>query len=192
MDADTQHGAVREGRRRPGSAGLRLAKLMTAELVFRELKKGAITLDTPFDVSEARLEDRVAAGRSMFARVNTSIRVEDLLRGLIVQSGNDAAIALAEGLGGSEENFAAMMNVRAAELGMTKSHFTDSWGGADPAQVVSARDMATLAEHLIKTYPELLSFLRREGVHLEQDPAAQPQSDPVHRRQCATASRSAT
>jgi D-alanyl-D-alanine carboxypeptidase (penicillin-binding protein 5/6) len=130
---------------------------MTAELVFRDLKKGAITLDTPFYISEHAWKAG-SSGTSMFARVNTKIRVEDLLRGLIVQSGNDAAIALAEGLGGSEPNFAAMMNVRASEIGLTKSHFTDSWGSPDPAQQVTARDMAVLAEHLIKTYPEYYHF----------------------------------
>ncbi len=134
-----------------------VSKLMTAELVFRELKKGAITLDTPFGVSE-RAWRAGSHGTSMFARVNSSIRVEDLLRGLIVQSGNDAAITLAEGLAGSEENFVGMMNVRAGELGLTKSHFTDSWGGDDPAQRVTARDMATLAEHLVATYPDFYHF----------------------------------
>jgi serine-type D-Ala-D-Ala carboxypeptidase (penicillin-binding protein 5/6) len=134
-----------------------IAKLMTAELVFRDLKKGVITLDTPIYVSE-RAWKAGSRGTSMFARVNSNIRVEDLLRGLIVQSGNDAAIALAEGLGGSEENFAAMMNVRAGELGLTHSHFTDSWGGPDPAQTVSARDMAKLAAHLIRTYPDYYHF----------------------------------
>jgi D-alanyl-D-alanine carboxypeptidase (penicillin-binding protein 5/6) len=134
-----------------------LVKLMTTEMVFRDLKKGSITLDTPFYISEKAWKTGQSGG-SMFARVNTNIRVEDLLRGLIVQSGNDSAIALAEGLGGSEENFAAMMNVRAAEIGMTKSHFTDSWGGANPAQQVTARDMATLAEYIIKTYPEYYHY----------------------------------
>ncbi len=134
-----------------------VAKLMTAELVFRDLKKGAITLDTPFYISE-RAWHAGSRGTSMFARVNTNIRVEDLLRGLIVQSGNDAAIALAEGLAGSEDNFAAMMNVRAKELGLAKSHFTDSWGGENPAQVITARDMAKLAEYVIRTYPEYYHF----------------------------------
>lgn len=156
MDADTQTVLFEKGADEPVPPAS-LAKLMTAELVFRDLKKGSITLDTPFYISE-RAWKTGQSGGSMFARVNTNIRVEDLLRGLIVQSGNDSAIALAEGLGGSEENFAAMMNVRAAELGMSKSHFTDSWGGANPAQVVSARDMATLAEHLIKTYPEYYHY----------------------------------
>jgi D-alanyl-D-alanine carboxypeptidase (penicillin-binding protein 5/6) len=134
-----------------------LAKLMTAELVFRDLKKGSITLDTQFYISEHAWKTG-SRGGTMFARVNTNVRIEDLLRGLIVQSGNDAAVALAEGLGGSEENFAAMMNVRAAELGMTGSHFTDPWGGENPAQVTTARDMAILAEHIIRTYPDFYHY----------------------------------
>jgi D-alanyl-D-alanine carboxypeptidase (penicillin-binding protein 5/6) len=134
-----------------------LAKLMTADLAFRDLKSGRITLDTQFYVSE-RAWKAAHGGASMFARLGSSIRVEDLLRGLIVQSGADAAVALAEGLGGSEESFAAMMNKEAAELGMTHSHFTDSWGSTDPAQMVSARDMAALAEHILKTYPEYYHF----------------------------------
>jgi serine-type D-Ala-D-Ala carboxypeptidase (penicillin-binding protein 5/6) len=134
-----------------------VAKLMTAELAFRDLKAGKITLDTQFTVSE-RAWKTARGGASMFARVGASIRVEDLLRGLIVQSGADAAIALAEGLGGSEESFAAMMNKRAGELGMAQSHFTDSWGSADPAQKVSARDLGKLAEYVIKTYPDYYHF----------------------------------
>jgi D-alanyl-D-alanine carboxypeptidase (penicillin-binding protein 5/6) len=134
-----------------------VAKLLTAELVFRDLKKGAITLDTPFYISEHAWKS--AQGQtSMFARVNTNIRIEDLLRGMIVQHGNDAAIALAEGLGGSEQSFAAMMNARAAEIGMSKSHFTDPWGGPDPSQIVTARDMATLAQYVIRTYPEYYHY----------------------------------
>jgi serine-type D-Ala-D-Ala carboxypeptidase (penicillin-binding protein 5/6) len=156
MDSDTQTVLFEKSADDP-VAPASVSKLMTAELVFRDLKKGAITLDTPFYISE-RAWKAGSRGTSMFARVNTNIRVEDLLRGLIVQSGNDAAIALAEGLGGSEENFAAMMNVRATEIGLTKSHFTDSWGGDNPAQVVSARDMANLAEYVIKTYPEYYHF----------------------------------
>ncbi|WP_294537586.1 D-alanyl-D-alanine carboxypeptidase family protein [uncultured Rhodoblastus sp.] len=156
MDLDSQTILLEKAADDP-VAPASVAKLMTAELVFRDLRKGAITLDTPFYISE-RAWKAGSSGSSMFARVNTKIRVEDLLRGLIVQSGNDAAIALAEGLGGSEENFAAMMNVRALEIGLGKSHFTDAWGSPDPAQVVSARDMATLAAHLIKTYPEYYHY----------------------------------
>jgi serine-type D-Ala-D-Ala carboxypeptidase (penicillin-binding protein 5/6) len=156
MDVDSQTVLLEKAADDP-VAPASVAKLMTAELVFRDLKKGAITLDTPFYISEHAWKTG-SGGTSMFARVNTKIRVEDLLRGLIVQSGNDAAIALAEGLGGSEPNFTAMMNVRATEIGLTRSHFTDSWGSPDPAQLVTARDMAILAEHLIKTYPEYYHF----------------------------------
>jgi serine-type D-Ala-D-Ala carboxypeptidase (penicillin-binding protein 5/6) len=156
MDAGTQTVLFEKGAD-DSVAPASLVKLMTAELVFRDLKKGSITLDTPFYISEKAWKTGQSGG-SMFARVNTNIRVEDLQRGVIVQSGNDAAVALAEGIGGSEENFAAMMNVRAAELGMEKSHFTDSWGGANPGQTVSARDMAILAEHLIMTYPDYYHF----------------------------------
>lgn len=134
-----------------------LAKLMTAELVFRDLKAGKITLDTAFPISEHAWKT-AQGGASMFARLGSSVRVEDLLRGLIVQSGADAAIALAEGLGGSEESFAAMMNKRAGELGMTHSHFIDAWGSPNAAQTVSARDLATLALHIITTYPDYYHF----------------------------------
>ncbi|MCW2273496.1 D-alanyl-D-alanine carboxypeptidase (penicillin-binding protein 5/6) [Rhodoblastus acidophilus] len=134
-----------------------VVKLMTAELVFRDLKSGKITLDTQFPISEHAWKT-ARGGASMFARLGANIRVEDLLRGMIVQSGADAAVALAEGLGGSEESFAGMMNKRAAELGMSRSHFVDSWGAANPAQTVSARDLARLAEHVIKTYPEYYHF----------------------------------
>ena len=156
MDVDSQTVLLEKAADDP-VAPASVAKLLTAELVFRDLRKGAITLETPFYISEQAWKAG-SRGTSMFARVNTKIRVEDLLRGLIVQSGNDAAIALAEGLGGSESNFAAMMNVRAAEIGLSRSHFTDSWGSPDPAQLVTARDMAILAEHLIKTYPEYYHF----------------------------------
>ncbi len=156
MDFDTQSVLYEKAASEPVPPAS-LAKLMTAELVFRDLKKGSITLDTQFYISENAWKTG-SRGGTMFARVNTNVRVEDLLRGLIVQSGNDAAVALAEGLGGSEQNFAAMMNVRAAELGMSGSHFTDAWGGADPAQVTTARDMAILAEHVIRTYPDYYHY----------------------------------
>ena len=158
MDYDTRSVMLEKAADDP-VAPASLSKLMTAELVFRDLKKGSITLDTPVYISEhAWKGGSGSGGTSMFARVNTNIRVEDLLRGLIVQSGNDASIALAEAIGGSEQNFAAMMNVRAAELGLTKSHFTDAWGGGDPAQVMTARDLATLAEHIIRAYPEYYHY----------------------------------
>jgi len=136
------------------------AKLMTAEIVFSKLKSGALHLDDQFFVSEHawRTGGAHAHGSAMFLDVKSRVRIEDLLRGLIVQSGNDAAIVLAEGVAGTEENFALQMNERAAELGMTNSNFTSPWGKPDPKQVVTAFDMARLAAYIIRNYPEYYHF----------------------------------
>jgi D-alanyl-D-alanine carboxypeptidase (penicillin-binding protein 5/6) len=135
-------------------------KIMTAELVFRELKEGRINLDTKFSVSEHawRTGGAGAGGSSMFAQLNSQIRVEDLIRGLVVQSGNDAAIVFAEALAGSESAFGDMMTKRARELGMEKSNFRNPWGRFDPNQKVTPREMAMLADHVIRTYPEFYRY----------------------------------
>ena len=135
-------------------------KIMTAELVFREVKEGRINLDTKFTVSEHawRTGGAGAGGSSMFAQVNSQIRVEDLIRGVVVQSGNDAAIVFAEALAGSESGFGDMMTKRARELGMEKSTFRNPWGRFDPNQKVTAREMANLADHVIRTYPDLYKY----------------------------------
>jgi serine-type D-Ala-D-Ala carboxypeptidase (penicillin-binding protein 5/6) len=132
------------------------AKLMTAEVVFHELAEKRLKLDDEFLISENawRRGGAAAGGSTMFAALNSKVRVEDLLRGLIIDSGNDAAIAFAEGLAGSEEAFATVMNKRASELGLTRSTFTNPWGRGDPGQRVTAREMANLAAHIIETYPE--------------------------------------
>lgn len=131
------------------------AKIMTAEIVFDRLAAGRLKLDDTLPISEHawRTGGAPSGGSTMFAALNSRIRVEDLVRGLVVVSGNDAAIALAEGIAGTEEAFAALMNERAATLGMTRSHFSNPWGRGDPAQKVTAREMAMLARHLIATYP---------------------------------------
>ncbi len=128
------------------------AKLLTAEIVFRELKEGRLHLDDVFEVSEKTWREggAHARGAATFLAVHSHVRVEDLLRGLLIQSGNDAAMALAEGIGGTEDHFADMMNQRADELGMAHSHFTNARGKADPSQYVTARDMAVLAAHVIR------------------------------------------
>jgi D-alanyl-D-alanine carboxypeptidase (penicillin-binding protein 5/6) len=137
-----------------------LVKLMTAELVFRELKAGRLHLDDMFAVSEHawRTGGAHAHATATFLDVHSQVRIEDLLRGLIVQSGNDAAITLAEGMSGSEEAFADLMNKRAAELGLKHSTFVDPWGRDDPRQRVSARDMATLAADIIREYPDYYHY----------------------------------
>ena len=133
-----------------------LAKMMTAEIVFRELREGRLTMDRTFTVSENawRRGGAPAGGSAMFAIVRSQIRLEDLLRGLIIMSGNDAAIAIAEGIAGTEENFANLMTRRAAELGFDKMIFKNAWGKYDPEQKVTVRQIALLAEHIIRTYPE--------------------------------------
>ena len=134
-----------------------MAKTMTAEVVFSQLKSGRLSMDTEFTVSENawRKGGGGSGGSSMFAKVNTPVRLEDLLRGLIVQSGNDAAIAIAEGIAGTEENFARQMNERARQIGLTKSTFRNSTGYGHPEQKTTVRDLAKLALHVIETYPDL-------------------------------------
>jgi D-alanyl-D-alanine carboxypeptidase (penicillin-binding protein 5/6) len=133
-----------------------MAKLMTVEILFHELEQGRLTMDSEFVISENawRKGGAKADGSSMFAQVNSTIKLSDLLRGIIVQSGNDAAIAVAEGIAGTEENFARMMTDRAREIGLTKSVFRNATGYSDPGQKVTARELAKLSIHLIRTYPE--------------------------------------
>ena len=135
-------------------------KILTAEIVFREIVEGRLRLDdtAPISPRAAREGDAESGGSSMFAQANSRVRIEDLLRGLVIASGNDAAIALAEDVAGAEEAFVALMNRRARELGMTRSHFANAWGDGDPGQKVTARDMARLAAYVIRTYPQFYSY----------------------------------
>lgn len=135
-------------------------KIMTAELVFREIAEGRLKLDDEFTVSEHawRSGGAPAGGSAMFLAVNSRVRVEDLIRGLVIDSGNDAAITLAEGIAGSEEAFVGRMNKRASELGLVKSIFGNPWGQAGPDQKVTAREMAQLAAHVIGAYPDLYKY----------------------------------
>ncbi len=135
-------------------------KILTAEIVFRELAEGRLKLADQFPVSEYawRNGGAPAGGSAMFLKVNSSASVEDLLRGLVIVSGNDAALVLAEGLGGSEEAFVIRMNKRAGELGLTKSRFGNPWGKASDDQKVTAREMAKLALYVVQTYPEYYKY----------------------------------
>jgi D-alanyl-D-alanine carboxypeptidase (penicillin-binding protein 5/6) len=133
-----------------------LAKLMTMEVVFNAIKTGKLSLDTEFPVSEYAWRTGGAPSRTstMFAALNSLIRVEDLIQGVIVQSANDGCIILAEGMAGSEANFAELMNERARELGLTKSVFRNSTGLPAEGQSVTARELVALATHLWREYPE--------------------------------------
>ncbi|MFD0935231.1 D-alanyl-D-alanine carboxypeptidase family protein [Methylobacterium trifolii] len=142
-----------------------MAKLMTTDIVFEALKSGRLSMDTEFTVTEDawRRGGAGGGGSSMFAQVNSRIKMSDLLRGLIVQSGNDAAITIAENMAGSEEAFSGIMNQRAKEIGLVRSTFRNATGYSAPDQRVTARDMARLAIHIVETYPDLYKiFSERE------------------------------
>jgi D-alanyl-D-alanine carboxypeptidase (penicillin-binding protein 5/6) len=127
-----------------------LTKLMTAYLTFAALHKKSLALEQPLPVSEKAWR---TGGSKMFIRVDTQVPVEDLIKGMIVQSGNDACVTLAEGIAGSEENFAQMMNREAQRLGMKNSHFMNSTGLPDPNHYTTARDLSLLASALIRDFP---------------------------------------
>ena len=133
-----------------------LAKLMTVEYVFNELKQDRLKLSDEFPISENAWRKGGAPSHSstMYAELNSKVSVENLLRGAIIQSGNDACIALAEGIAGSETEFAAKLTQRAREIGLAKSVFTNSNGLPDPGTKVTTRELATLARDIILNYPE--------------------------------------
>jgi D-alanyl-D-alanine carboxypeptidase (penicillin-binding protein 5/6) len=135
-----------------------MMKLMTVEVVFNALKEGTVKLTDEYRISENawRKGGAPAGGSTMFAALNSKVSVDDLLRGAIIQSGNDSCIALAEGMAGNERIFAAdFLTKRARELGMTKSTFGNSNGLPDPANKMTVRELSRLARHLILTYPDM-------------------------------------
>jgi len=137
-----------------------MSKLMTTLMVFDQLKAGRLSLDDTFTVSENawRKGGATSGGSTMFLEPNTAVRLEDLLRGIIVQSGNDACIVVAENLAGSEGAFAEMMNRRAQELGLNGSTFQNATGLPHPEHLMSPRDLSTLAKHIITKYPAYYPF----------------------------------
>src|SRR5215471_7092020 len=133
-----------------------LAKLMTAEYVFNEVKEGRLKLTDEFTVSENawRKGGAPSHGSTMFAAINSKVPVDDLLHGMIIQSANDACIILAEGIAGNETTFAEKLTERARAIGLAKSIFTNSNGLPDPDEKVTTRELAMLARHIIRTYPD--------------------------------------
>lgn len=133
-----------------------MAKLMTLAVVFTYLQQKKLSLDDEFFISEHAWRDGGASsgGSTMFAVLNSKIRVEDLIKGVIVQSGNDAAIALAEGIGGTEETFSRIENQLAKQIGLNNSHFANATGLPDPDTYSTAHDLAILSRYLIKNFPE--------------------------------------
>ena len=137
-----------------------LTKLMTMEVVFQALKEGKLKLDQELLISPYawRTGGAPSRGSTMFASVNSRIKVEDLIQGVIVDSGNDASIAFAEALDGSERDFAAHMTRRAHELGLETANFQNSTGLDAPDHKISVRDLALLSAHIIRTYPEFFKY----------------------------------
>jgi len=142
-----------------------MAKIMTAEVIAEEMRQGRLDLDDAFVVSENawRTGGAPSGGSTMFAEIGSTIGLRDLLWGIIVHSGNDASIAAAEGIAGSEQGFARMMTRHARELGLTRSEWRNATGYHDPEQVTTARELALLTLHLIETAPEIYAIFGQES-----------------------------
>lgn len=151
-----------------------MSKLMTIEVLFDALKKGSVKLTDAFHVSPKAWKMQ---GSKMFTRVDTEITVENLIQGIIVVSGNDACVVVAEGMAGSEEAFAQRMTKRAREIGMAKSTFANASGMPDPGQQMTARELAILARHLITAYPEYYHYFGQREFTWER--ITQPNRDPL-------------
>lgn len=132
-----------------------MSKVMTMLVVFDALKAGKLSLEQTLPVSERAWK---MEGSKMFIEVGNQIKVEDLIRGVIIQSGNDSCVTLAEGIAGTEENFAQLMNARAKEIGMTGSHFMNSSGWPDPEHYSTPKDLVILARYLVANYPEYYKY----------------------------------
>ena len=135
-----------------------MTKIMTAIIAFDLLKSQKLSLDDKVTISDKAWRMSQAGYSSMFIMVNDEISVENLLRGIIVASGNDACVALAEGIAGTEENFAVMMTEKAQEIGMTNTNFTNSSGLNDPDNYSTVRDIALMSKYLIKNYPNYYEY----------------------------------
>ena len=141
-----------------------MSKLMTVYVIFSKLKDGSLSLEDVFTVSENAWRTGGAASGSstMFLPVGSKVKVEDLIKGIIIQSGNDACIVAAENIAGTEEDFAVLMNEKAKELGLKNSHFVNSTGLPHPDHRMSAEDLAKLARVLIHDFPEYYSVFSQK------------------------------
>ncbi|MBE1237660.1 D-alanyl-D-alanine carboxypeptidase [Phaeovibrio sulfidiphilus] len=137
-----------------------MSKLMTAYMVFERLKDGSLSLTDQLPVSENawRTGGSASGGSTMFLPLNSTASVEDLLRGIIIQSGNDACIVIAEGLAGDEDAFSRAMTRKSREIGLTASNFVNSTGLPNPEHYTTARDLATLARAIINNFPEYYHY----------------------------------
>ena len=157
-----------------------MTKIMTTIIAFELLQKGDLDLQDKFFVSENAWRLSEAGYSSMFIMVGDQISVENLLRGIIVSSGNDACIALAEGIAGSEEEFAILMNEKSIEIGMTNTNFSNSSGIGDADNYSTVRDILTMSKYLIKNYPNLYEYFKELEFTWDRtggDPITQPNTN---------------
>ena len=159
-----------------------MTKIMTSIIAFDLISKGDLSLDDKFIVSENAWRLSAAGFSSMFIMVGDEVSVEDLLRGIIVASGNDSCVALAEGIAGSEEEFAIMMTSKAQEIGMTNSNFSNSSGINDPDNYSTVRDILIMSNYLIKNFPEEYKYFKEKEFTWDRtggDPITQGNRNPL-------------
>ena len=159
-----------------------MTKIMTSIIAFDLIKKGELTLDEKFMVSENAWRLSTAGYSSMFIMVGDEVSVENLLRGIIVASGNDACIALAEGIAGTEEEFAVLMTEKALEIGMENTNFSNSSGINDPNNYSTVRDILIMSNYLIKNYPEYYHYYKEKEFTWDRtggDPITQGNRNPL-------------
>ena len=159
-----------------------MTKIMTAVVAFDLLKKGETTLDEMITISENAWRLSKSGYSSMFIMLNDQISVEDLLKGIIIVSGNDACLALAEGLAGTEKNFAMLMNEKAAEIGMPNTNFSNSSGIDHINNYSTVRDVMIMSNYLIKNYPEFYTLFKEKEYTWDRtggDPITQGNRNPL-------------
>ncbi|MDA9156651.1 D-alanyl-D-alanine carboxypeptidase [Candidatus Pelagibacter sp.] len=157
-----------------------MTKIMTAMVAFDLIKSGDLNLNDKFTISEKAWRLSRPANSSMFIMVNDEITVENLLKGIIIVSGNDACVALAEGIAGSEEAFASLMTSKALEIGMTSTNFTNSSGLNDSNNISTVRDILIMSNYLIRNYPEYYSYFKELEFTWDRtgsDPITQPNTN---------------
>ena len=159
-----------------------MTKIMTSIIAFDLIKSGDLQLDEKFIISEKAWRLSTAGYSSMFVMVGDEVSVENLLKGIIVASGNDACIALAEGIAGTEEEFAIMMTAKAKELGMINTNFANSSGINDPDNYSTVRDILTMSNYLIKNHPEYYKWFKEKEFTWDRtggDPITQGNRNPL-------------
>ena len=159
-----------------------MTKIMTSIIAFELLQKGKIKLDDEVVVSENAWRMSAAGFSSMFIMLNDKVTIEDLLKGIIIVSGNDACVALAEGIAGTESNFAEMMNEKAEELGLENTNFSNSSGIKDPDNYSTVKDIAIMSEYLIRNYPKYYKYFKETEFTWDRtggDPIKQGNRNPL-------------